>query len=175
MTYSQMVPVMVGSKITDRALSVITKGELEKMTTTWRQAHFGAVMSGLLQLSHMTSSKMGKEEEVSHPSPGSDPVEVWKFSLYDIKGPVHTTQKVTIPPFSTVSVHANTSVKRHCMWVHVLTELMLVLYNILLLINCYIGNSTTMHHSGSMSNNRELTETFHQNISSYYKVIASAF
>ena len=32
-------------------------------------------------------------------------------------------QKVTIPLFSTVSVHANTSVKGHCMWVHVLTEL----------------------------------------------------
>ena len=51
----------------------------------------------------------------------------------------------------------------------------LVLYNILLLINCYIGNSTTIHHSRSMSDNRELTETFHQNISSYFKVIASAF
>ena len=49
-----------------------------------------------------------------------------------------------------------------------------ILYNILLPINCYIGNSTTMCHSRSMSNNRELTETFHQNISSYYKVIASA-
>ena len=38
---------------------------------------------------------------------------MWKFSLDDIRGPVHTTQKVTIPPFSTVSVHANTSVKGH--------------------------------------------------------------
>ena len=50
MTYSQMVPVMVPKS--DRTLSMITKGELEKVTTTWRQAHFGAVMSGLLQLSH---------------------------------------------------------------------------------------------------------------------------
>ena len=50
-----------------------------------------------------------------------------------------------------------------------------MLYNILLPINCYIGNSTAICHSGSMSDNRELTETFHQNISSYYKVIASAF
>ena len=125
MTYSQMFPVMVGSKITDRALSMITKGEFEKATTPWRQAHFGAVMSGSLQLSHVNSSKMGKEEEVSHSSPGSDPVEVWKFGLYDVRGLVCTTQKVTIPPFDTVSVHANTSVKGHCMWVHVLTELTL--------------------------------------------------
>ena len=51
----------------------------------------------------------------------------------------------------------------------------LMLYNILLPINHYIGNSTTICHSRSMSDYRELTETFHQNISSYYKVIASAF
>ena len=50
-----------------------------------------------------------------------------------------------------------------------------MLYNILLLINHYIGNSTIICHSGSMSDNRELTETFHQNISSCYKVIGSAF
>ena len=64
------------------------------------------------------------EEEVSHFFPESDPVEVWKFCLDDVRGPVCTTQKVTIPSFSTVSVHAIASVKRHCMWVHVLTELM---------------------------------------------------
>ena len=52
-------------------------------------------------------------------------MEVQKFSLDDVRGPVQTTQKVTIPPFGTVSVHANTSVKGHCTWVHVLTELML--------------------------------------------------
>ena len=50
-----------------------------------------------------------------------------------------------------------------------------LLYNILLPIDCYIGNSTTICHSRSMSDNRELSETFHQNISSHYKVIASAF
>ena len=50
MTYSQMVPVMVGSKIIDRALSLITKGELEKVTTMKRQAHFRAVMRGTLSV-----------------------------------------------------------------------------------------------------------------------------
>ena len=48
MTYSKTVPVMVGSKIIDRALSLITKGELKKATMMWRQTRFGAVMSGLL-------------------------------------------------------------------------------------------------------------------------------
>ena len=64
------------------------------------------------------------EEEVSHSSPESDPLEVWKFCLDDVSGPVHITQKVTILLVSTVSVHASTSVKGHCMWVHVLMELM---------------------------------------------------
>ena len=50
-----------------------------------------------------------------------------------------------------------------------------MLYNILLLINCYIGNSTTKCHSRSVSDNRDLTETFHQKISLHYKVIASVF
>ena len=47
-----------------------------------------------------------------------------KLCLNDVRGPVHTKQKVTIPPFSTVNVHANSSVKGHSIWVHVLTELM---------------------------------------------------
>ena len=46
-----------------------------------------------------------------------------EFCLDNVRGPVCTTQKVNIPPFSTISVHANSSVKGHCMWVHVLTEL----------------------------------------------------
>ena len=50
-TYSKMVPVMVGSKIIDKALSLMTVGELAVATMTWRQAHFGVVMSGSLQLS----------------------------------------------------------------------------------------------------------------------------
>ena len=95
------------------------------MTTTWRPVHFGAVMSRSLQLSHINPSRTGMEEEVSHSSPGSDPVQVQKLSLDDKKGPVNTTQKLTILLFGTVSLHANTSVKGHCMLAHVLTELML--------------------------------------------------
>ena len=51
----------------------------------------------------------------------------------------------------------------------------ILLYNILLPFNHYIGNSTTEHHSRSMSDNGDCTETFHQKITSHYKVIASAF
>ena len=57
MTYSKTVPVMVGTKIINKALSLMTMGELAKATMTWRQAHFGAVMSGSLQLSCSSSGK----------------------------------------------------------------------------------------------------------------------
>ena len=49
-------------------------------------------------------------------------MEVWKYQLDGIKGAVCTTQKVTIPPFQTINIKANASVKGHCMKVHVLTE-----------------------------------------------------
>ena len=47
-----------------------------------------------------------------------------------------------------------------------------MLYNILLPINCYTGNITTKCHSKSMSDNRDLTGTFHQ-VSSLPVSIAS--
>ena len=124
MTYSETVLIVVGSKIIDKALSLMTPGELAKVTTTWSQAHFGAVMSGLLQLSCGSSDWTRVKEAVKCSPQEGDPVELQKFSLNNIKGPVHTTQKVTIPPFSTINMWASTSVKGHSMWVHVLTEWM---------------------------------------------------
>ena len=99
-------------------------GELAKVTMTWQQAHFGAVMLGSLQLSHGSSEGIRKGDGVKCSSKKGDPMEVQKFSLDDLKGLVCTTQKFTIPPFGTVNVHASTSVKGHCMQVHVLMELM---------------------------------------------------
>ena len=75
-----------------------------------------------LKLSHSCSCENSTGEGAKCSSQKGDPVEVWKFSLNDKKGLVYTTQKVTILPFSTINVHASTSVKGHCMWVHVLTE-----------------------------------------------------
>ena len=105
-------------------MSIITKGELIKVTTTWRQAHFGAVMSGSLQLPHTSSNITRVEKEVIHSSSRGHPVEVREFCLDNVRGPVCITQKVAILPFSTISVHTNSSVKGQCMWVHVLMELM---------------------------------------------------
>ena len=79
-------------------------------------------MSGSLQLSHGSSGQTRLQEGVKCSSQEVDPVEVQKFSLNDVKGPVCTIQKVTILPFGTVNVQASTSVKGHSMQVHVLTE-----------------------------------------------------
>ena len=79
-------------------------------------------MSGLLQLPCTSLNETWEEKEVSHSCPRGDPVEVREFCLNNVRGPVCTTQKVTIPRFSTVSVHTNSSVKGHCMWVNVLME-----------------------------------------------------
>ena len=117
-TYAERVPVIMGSKIINRALGCMTVGELARATVTWWQAHFGAVMSGLLQLSHSSSEKLTAENS----SRDNNPVEVQKYQLDSIKGAVHTTQKVTIPPFHTINIKANAGVKGHCMKVHVLMD-----------------------------------------------------
>ena len=83
-TYSERVPVVVGSKIIDRTLSCMTVGELAKATATWRQAHFGAVMSGSLQLSRSSSETLTKHNL----SGEGDPVEVQKYQLDGVKGAV---------------------------------------------------------------------------------------
>ena len=89
----------------------MTVGEFAKATMTWRQAHLGAVMLGSLQLSGSSSDKSEVKKGATSFSQQGDTVEVWKFQLNDIKSSVCTTQKVTIPPFSTINVWANTSVK----------------------------------------------------------------
>ena len=51
----------------------------------WGQAHFGAVMSGLLQLTNTSSDNTGMEEEAGHSSPKGDPMDVRRFCLNDIR------------------------------------------------------------------------------------------
>ena len=115
MTYPKTVLAMVGTKIIDKALSLMTAGELAKATMTWRKAHFGAVMLEALQLSHRSSDKSEMTKGATSSSQKSDPVEVQKFQLNDVKGLVCTTQKVTILPFGTINVQANSSVRGLCM------------------------------------------------------------
>ena len=95
-------------------MGLIIKGELAKATMTWRQAHFGAVMSRSLQLPHTSSNRTRVEKEAIHSSLGVDTIEVKEFCLDDVQGPVHTTWRVTIPQFCTVSIHGNISIRGHC-------------------------------------------------------------
>ena len=103
MTYSEKVLVMVGSKIIDWAMGWITKGELSKVTTTWRQAHFRAIMSRSLQLPHTSWNGTGVKKEAIHSSPGVDTLEM-VFCLDNVWGPVCTTLSVTAGPKLPTSV-----------------------------------------------------------------------
>ena len=75
-------------------------------------------MSGSLQLSCSSSEKLAMQNLYGE----SDPTEVQKYQLDGVKGAVCTTQKVTIPPFQTMTIKGNAGVKGHCMKVHVLME-----------------------------------------------------
>ena len=79
MTCSRMVPGVVGSKIIDKALSLMTAGELAVAIKTWRQDHFGAVMLGSLQLSHSGSGKSEIKEGANCSPQKSDSGEMQKF------------------------------------------------------------------------------------------------
>ena len=120
-TYGNKVLVIAGSKIINRAMKVITKGELARATQTWRQTHFCAVMYGLLQL----SCKCTGEQSYcwgAPPSVYSGPTVHKEFCLDDVQRHVWTTQRIMIPLFGTVNIHGKIDGWGHCMWVHVLAE-----------------------------------------------------
>ena len=92
----------------------MTAGELAKATTMWRQAHFGAVMLGSLQISHSSSDQSKMTKGPTSSSQQDYTVEVQKFQLKDVEGSVPHSP---FPHFSTINVWANTSAKGHSMWV----------------------------------------------------------
>ena len=102
-------------------MGMITKGETVRATATWKQAQFGAVMSGLLQCPTQLQRNTEKWRRL-FPSESYDLAASRGFCLDDVWGPVHTTQKVTIHLFETVSIYGNTGLWGHCMWVHLLAE-----------------------------------------------------
>ena len=111
---------MGGSKIIDWVMGMMTKGELARATVTWRQAHFGAIMSGSLQLPCTTSKEDREVGKEVTPSPSSDPAASRRFCWNDIWGLVHTTQKVTIPhlgllAFMATQVSGDTACRSLCL------------------------------------------------------------
>ena len=91
--YSEKLPFMVGSNNIDRAKGLNTKGKLVRATMTWKQAHFGAAMSRLFQLPHKGARGDGMLWRGSLPSTASKPTMPKEFSLDNVQGHVHTTQR----------------------------------------------------------------------------------
>ena len=67
MTYAEKVLFMMGSKIIDRVMGMITKGELVRATITSKQAHFSVIMSGSLLLPCKGTRGMGVLQMGSFP------------------------------------------------------------------------------------------------------------
>ena len=122
MTYSKLVTFMVRSKIIDWAIGMMTKGELTRATATWKQVHFWCSYVWVTPIASHRFKGTQRSREGGQPLPKLQPYSIQRFCLDDVWGSVHTTQKVTIPPFGTVSIHGNTGVWGHCMQGHVLAE-----------------------------------------------------
>ena len=96
-TYSKAVLVVVGTKIINKAPSLMTVGELAKATATWRKANFGAVMLGSLQFSCNGSGQSKVTTGAASSIHQGGTVEVQKFQLNDVKGSVCTTESHHTP------------------------------------------------------------------------------
>ena len=113
---------MVGSKIIDRVIEVITKGELVRATVTWKQAHFSVVISRWFQLPCRCAEGDGDATKGATPFTTHCLTVLNEFSLDNVQGQVRTTWRITIPPFGTINIHGNTDIQGNCMWIHMLAE-----------------------------------------------------
>ena len=97
MTYAEKVLVMLGSKIIDRVMKMITEGELVRATMTWRQAPFV-----WLCLGHFScpTEQWGGRDAIKGvaASAAPNPMVQKEFSMDNVQGDVHTTQRVTFLP-----------------------------------------------------------------------------
>ena len=85
MTFSEKTPFVVGSKIIDWAMRIITKGELTKATMTWKQANFGTVMSRSLQLPTLAQTELGWKSRWFIPLQGLS-LWRWRNSAWTMSG-----------------------------------------------------------------------------------------
>ena len=122
MTYSEKVPVMVGSKIIDRAMGMITKGELEEGNCDLETGPLWCIYVWVTPASpQMCRGDRGAVKGAT-PSTAPNPTAPKEFCLDDVQGHIHTTERDTIPQFGTINIHSKTDVHGHCMQVHVLAK-----------------------------------------------------
>ena len=81
-TYGMRVPIQIGTLHIDMALELATEAEMKKLSCKWDRAK----MATALRMNSMVVS----EEQ--------------KFKLDDVRGSVHTTQKMMLGPFESITV-----------------------------------------------------------------------
>ena len=97
MNYSEKTLVMVGSKFIDQAMRIITKGELAKVATTWKLANLGGCHVWVTTATpHWPKWNWGRKGGCPF-LPEGWPHGGEECCLDNVWGPIHTTQKVTIP------------------------------------------------------------------------------
>ena len=111
MTYAEKVLVIVRSKIIDRAMGMITKGELAKATHDLETGGPTLVQSclGQLQLPHKCARGQAFYGAKT-PTTAPDLTVPKEFCLDNVQGHVCTTWRVTIPLFGTVNIHGKTEI-----------------------------------------------------------------
>ena len=80
--YRMRVPIQIGMLHIDMALELATEDEKKKLSRKWDRAKMATAL-------HMNSMVVSEEQA---------------FKLDDVRGSVHTTQKVTLGPFENITV-----------------------------------------------------------------------
>ena len=80
--YGMRVPIQIGTLHIDMALDLATETEMKKLSHKWERAQMASALC-------MNSMVVNEEPE---------------FKLDDIRGSVHTTQKVTLRPFENTTI-----------------------------------------------------------------------
>ena len=125
MTYSEKVLVGVRSKIIDWVEGMMTKGELMRATATLKKAKRLTLVKLCLGYSSCPTQNQRDMMKWGRRSPPPQALNLQHpgGSAWMMCGDLsHTTQKVTILPFGTISIHGSTGVWGHCMQVHMLAE-----------------------------------------------------
>ena len=96
--YTARVPVSIGTLHIDRCLALLKEGEMQNLTSPWERA--------------LLPKLVAKNAKITSTA----------FLLEQVKGPVRTTKAITLNPFETLSISAQSTVRGHHKRVHVVTE-----------------------------------------------------
>ena len=120
MTYSEKVPVVVGSKIIDKVMGMITKGELARATMTCRsRPTLEQLGLGSLQLPHKSGREDGDAAKGAAPSMSLPTLPHLRNSLWTMSRGMSAPHGGSPFPCLGLSTYTATQTSyRHCMLVH---------------------------------------------------------